>query len=198
MLMRVAGLLICVALGACSNKSAPAAASPPAKIVAFAADGPPKVDGVYIYGDCEGEGGCPFLNWRTIEPTPLLTEQSLTSSILATLTPGEWVKVERVETRLIPIRGVVRESTEDLRVGEIVYQLEYEGEGVSNYWIRGGQRALADSALIDWEQPASPPDLQATLGLWAQIRRENGQIGWIHQPRFECMGQLGGDENCRD
>lgn len=153
---------------------------------------------MYIYPDCEGEGGCPNRNWRTLEPTPLVATQSQNARPVATLLPGEWVKVETVETRLVPVRGVVQVGTQNLPAGEVIYQLEYEGEGISNYWIRGTRSYLDDSVVVDWEQPVVPEEVQQTLGLWAQLRRENGQVGWVRQPRFECMGQLAGDTGCRD
>ncbi len=197
MSIRVAFLIFCAALSACNAEVAPVDSSTRSTAVVSAGE-PPTIDGVYVFPGCEGEGGCPFRNWRTIEPTTLLAEQSPTASALATLAPGEWVSVEAVETRLVPVRGVVREGAQDLRAGEVVYQLEYEGEGYSNYWIRGERGSLDGSVQVDWEQQPESPAVQATLGLWARVRRENGQVGWIHEPRFECMGQLAGDEDCRE
>lgn len=198
MLIRVAALVFSLALSACSADVTQAESPALPSLAAPAAGGPPTVDDVYTYLGCEGEGGCPFRNWRTIESTAVLAERSPTASVLATLVPGEWVFVEAVETRLIPVRGVVREGAQDLRAGEVVYELEYEGEGYSNYWIRGGRGTLGDQVQVEWEQRVVSPTVQATLGLWARVRRENGQVGWVQEPRFECMGQLAGDENCRD
>lgn len=198
MFSRVAVLLFCLALGACNAGVTPIDSSTRSSAVAPAADEPPTIDGVYTFPDCEGEGGCPFRNWRTIEPTIVLAEQSPAASVLATLAPGEWVSVEAVETRLVPVRGVVREGGGNLRVGEVVYQLEYEGEGYSAYWVRGQRASLDDSVQVDWEQQVVSPAVQARLGLWARVRRPNGQIGWVHDTRFECMGQLAGDADCRD
>lgn len=198
MFIRVVVPLLCVALSACNAEVAPVESSTRSSAVLPATHEPPTIDGVYTFPGCEGEGGCPFQNWRTIEPTTLLAEQRPTASALATLTPGEWVFVEAVETRLAPVRGVVREGAENLRAGEVVYQLEYEGEGYSTYWVRGERGSLDDSVQVDWEQQSVTPAVQATLGLWARVRRENGQVGWVHETRFECMGQLAGHENCRD
>ncbi|GAM96923.1 hypothetical protein U91I_00544 [alpha proteobacterium U9-1i] len=197
MSIRIAVLFLCVVLSACNAEVAPVESSARSSAVVPATDEPPTVDGVYTFPGCEGEGGCPFQNWRTIEPTTLLAEQSPTASALATLTPGEWVSVEAVETRLLPVRGVVREDAQNLRAGEVVYQLEYEGEGYSTYWVRGERASLGDSVQVEWEQQVVSPAVQATLGLWARVRRENGQVGWAHEARFECMGQLAGDEDCR-
>jgi hypothetical protein len=198
MFSRVAVLLFCLALGACNVEVAPVDSSTRSSPVVPAAGEPPTTDGVYTFPDCEGEGGCPFRNWRTIEPTIVLAEQNPTASVLATLASGEWVSVEAVETRLVPVRGVVREGGENLRAGEFVYQLEYEGEGHSTYWVRGRRASLDDSVQVDWEQQVVSPAVQAKLGLWARVRRQNGQVGWVHETRFACMGQLAGDEDCRD
>jgi hypothetical protein len=195
---RGAILVLLWALSACSTQGAPVQTTPPPNVHATSAEAPPTTNGVYIYPDCEGEGGCPNRNWRTIAPTQLLATQSPNARALGTLSPGEWVKVETVETRLVPVRGVVQVGTQNLPAGEVIYQLEYEGEGISNYWIRGTRSYLDDSVVVAWEQPAVPEELQQTLGLWAQLRRENGQVGWVRRPRFECMGQLAGDTGCRD
>jgi hypothetical protein len=160
--------------------------------------GPPLVGGVYIYPSCEGEGGCPNLNWRTIEPTPLLKEQKLSSQVIATLQPQEWVSVVLVETRLVPLKGVVRADSKELRKGDTIYQLEYEGEGYSNYWYGGAFQSLSDDAQIDFEPQTLAPELDASLGLWAKLKRQNGQTGWVYKPSFECMGKLAGDEGCRE
>lgn len=198
MSIRIAVLFLCAVLSACNAEVAPIESSTRSSAVVSATDEPPIIDGVYIFTGCEGEGGCPFQNWRTIESTTLLAEQSPTTGALATLAPGEWVVVEAVETRLVPVRGVVREGGENLRAGEVVYQLEYEGEGHSTYWVRGELASLDDSVQVDWEQQVVSPAVQPTLGLWARVRRQNGQVGWVHEARFECMGQLAGDEDCRD
>jgi hypothetical protein len=199
-----AALAAVLALGACGaeapafNAEAPAV-SPPTFSAEPDPDGPPVEDGVYIYLDCEGEGGCPYRNWRTREETDLLAEATTGSAVLATLTPGEWVSVETVETRLVPLRGVVLQGAENIDAGETVYQLEYEGEGYSNYWIKGAYGFLPEEARVEWEQQPEPsPELAAQLGLWARVKRESGEVGWVQEPKFECMGQLAGDEGCRD
>jgi len=199
--IRVALVVGALALSACSREAAVPIVAPENKAASSdvaAAAPPPTSAGVYVYGDCEGEGGCPNRNWRTREPTPMLVAQSKTSNVLATLAPGEWVTVETVETRLIPVRGVVRAGGQNLRAGEVVYQLEYEGEGVSNYWVRGAPASLPESVQVDWDPQGKPPAAEATLGLWARVKRQDGQVGWVHAPQFECMGKLAGDENCRD
>lgn len=197
MFARIAILAAALALSAC----APLRDTPAAPGGALAA-GPPLVDGAYTFPDCEGEGGCPNKNWRTASPTPLLASRAQTADVIATLPPGEWLRVEQLETRLVPRRGVVRADALDFRAGEVVYALAYLGEGEISIWRRGAHASVSDydPVVIDWQQPEPPPAIAATLGTWARIKRGNGQTGWVSlQPgRFECLGSLAGDADCRD
>jgi hypothetical protein len=203
MVFRFAILAASLALSGCStvpfaNDAAMASARSSPQESAAAASGPPMVDGVYTYADCEGEGGCPFRNWRTIELTPVLQQQVTTALVIGELAPGEWIHVEAVETKLSPRRGIVRGNAEGLRTGDVIYALENEGEGFTAIWNRGETGSLSYDTQVDWEDKPAPSTVAAKLGLWAKVRRENGQVGWVHDPRFECMGKLAGDEGCRN
>ncbi len=202
MVFRIAILAAALGLSACSvfpgtNVSAPAPSE-----AAAVAEGPQIIDGVYSYPDCEGEGGCPYRNWRTVQPTPLLADHSRTARVVATLTPGEWVHVEQLETRLVPRRGIVREDTSDLRAGDVVYELQYMGEGFLVVWRRGeyGEYTDEDLSQVDWDRAETPEAIAATLGTWARVERESGQTGWVRLEYgyFECLGSLAGDADCRD
>jgi hypothetical protein len=211
MFKRVAALFVCIALSACTAQVKPAETSAPAPAPVAAVPEtapPPMTNGAYIFPDCEGEGGCPYRNWRAATAVKVLPAQDPTAAALATLTPGEWVVAEAVETRLIPVRGVARAGDPNLTAGEVVYRLEYEGEGVSTYWVRGARASLDEQAPVDWQEQAISPAVQATLGLWAKVKRTNGQTGWVrfeppqmgepNERLFECMGPLAGDEGCRE
>jgi hypothetical protein len=87
---------------------------------------------------------------------------------------------------------------QDLAKGEIVYRLGYEGEGYYTIWRREGLGMLDPETLVAWGPEVLPAAGADTLGLWAQVRREGGQVGWVLEPRFECMGHLAGDAMCRD
>lgn len=202
MVFRIAILVAVLALSACSvfhetnvSSTAPAEA-------AAVAGGPPIVGGVYSYPDCEGEGGCNYRNWRVVQLTPLLAEQSRAARVISTLTPGEWVHVEQLETRLVPHRGIVREDTSDLRAGEVVYELENVGEGYVAVWRRGeyGEYGSEDLSKVDWDRTETPEATVVTLGTWARVTRESGQAGWVRLEYgyFECLGSLAGDPDCRD
>lgn len=182
-------LLLSLALAGCSPSSNEA---------------PPTENGVYIaQGICFGEGGC-YRHWRTSTPVQLRERLDPTSPVVATLTPGEWVEPVAGQLRFLPLRGVVKRATEKppLAVGDVVYMLEPLGEGFYVLWHKG-QTPEHDWASgdenepITWDkEPKAPPG--ALLGWWVKLKRENGQTGWAKEPNFECMGQLAGDENCRE
>lgn len=203
MVLRNAILAATLAVIGCSPTSfamaaAMASAKPIPQKVTPAISGPPTVNSVYVSGNCEGEGGCPYRNWRTSKKTPILGQRVNNARVIGTLVPGEWVHVEAVEMRLVPRRGILRADAGGLRAGEVIYELEYEGEGFTTIWHRGELSILDYDAPVDWEDSLPPPDVAATLGLWAKVKRKNGQIGWVHDPSFECMGPLAGDEGCRN
>lgn len=202
MFWRTAALGVAFGLSGCSvfhDTNAPTAAPGEAMAVA---EGPPMVDGVYTFSGCEGEGACSNRNWRTVTSSPLLAGPLPTARVIGTLAPGEWVHVEETVTRLIPRRGVAREDTADLRTGEVIYVLQDMGEGLVVIWRRGEytERSYEDVLPhIDLDDVMTTHPLQASLGTWARVRRENGQIGWVaHQGQFECTASIVADLDCRD
>lgn len=166
---------------------------------------PPLENGVYVArGICFGEGDC-YRHWRASAPVQLRERLDPTSPIVATLTPGEWVEPTDGQLRLMPLRGVVNRATEKppLAVGDVVYRLEPLGEGFYVLWHKGRTHepdwASGDEIEpITWDKKAHAAPAGAILGWWVQLKRENGQSGWVKDPSFECMGSLAGDTNCRD
>lgn len=166
---------------------------------------PPTENGAYVArGVCFGEGDC-YRHWRASAPVQLHERLDPASPVIATVAPGEWVEAIDGQLRLRPLRGVVKRATEKppLAVGDVVYMLEPLGEGdyalwrkgqaLEHDWISGG-----DDEPITWDTSAPPAPAGAILGWWVQLKRENGQTGWVNEPKFECMGPLAGDTNCRD
>ncbi|MGE0046573.1 MAG: hypothetical protein AB7J28_09725 [Hyphomonadaceae bacterium] len=201
MSIRLTAIAALIALSACAAPPAPANETQ-APVEAAAPDAPPTTNGVYIHEGCEGEGACSLRNWRVAEPTPLLAEGRPGARVIATLAPGQWVAAERLETRLVPARGVVRDATREFAAGDVVYRLWYEGEGFTVVWRRGELLSIESEDVegapsIAWEEPAIDPATQATLGFWARVRSEQGQAGWVHEPNFECTNELAGDPDCR-
>ncbi|GAM96978.1 hypothetical protein U91I_00599 [alpha proteobacterium U9-1i] len=122
--------------------------------------------------------------------------------MIGTLTPGEWVHVETVETRLVPQPGVMREDTPNIPAGEVFYSVHDVGEALLLVWLRGeyGIVEYEDQDKIDWRRTDVPEALNETLGTWARVTRENDHTGWVLvvYGQFECLGSLAGDEGCRD
>lgn len=168
-------------------------------------EAPPMENGVYIArGICFGEGGCNRY-WRASQPVQLRESPDPASSVIATVAPDEWVEAIDGQYRFVPLRGVVHTATATppLAVGDVVYMLEPQGEGFYTLWHQGQTPAHDwaegwENEPITWDARAEPPP-GAVLGWWVQLRRENGQAGWVQDPStFECMGSLQGSVNCRD
>lgn len=165
---------------------------------------PPMEDGVYVArGICFGEGGC-YRYWRAYEPVEVHERADPASPVIATVAPDEWVEAIDGQLRFVPLRGVVHTATETppLAVGDVVYMLEPEGEGFYVLWHNGQTRghdwASGDpNEPIAWDVERAAP-ARAVLGWWVQLRLENGQTGWVNDPRFECMGPLQGSVGCRE
>lgn len=165
-------------------------------------DGPPLENGAYVaHGVCFGEGGCPWKHWRASGPVDVRASADSTSPVIATLAAGDWVEALDGFDRFIPRRGVVRIADQGLEVGDVIYLLETEGEGDFSIWSHGALHSWhwpddPDTTPVQWD---SEPDNSApTMGWWVKIKLADDRIGWVKDPRFECMGPLGGDEGCRD
>jgi hypothetical protein len=167
-------------------------------------EAPPLQDGVYIArGVCFGEGEC-YRYWRAYQAVEIRERPDPASPVIATVAPDEWVEAIDGQYRFVPLRGVVHTATAapPLAVGDVVYMLEPLGEGYYVLWHRGETlghdwASGDDGEPITWDAQADAP-ADAILGWWVQLKLENGQVGWVRDPAFECMGQLQGSANCRD
>jgi hypothetical protein len=99
-----------------------------------------------------------------------------------------------------------RRSVGDFRVGDVVYTIDYEGEGFVSLWRRGETLSWYDqggegaSGGIQWE--TSDPAQRATdqargVGFWLQVQRDNGQTGWVNAETVECLGSMDPTDACR-
>jgi len=168
---------------------------------AAAGDGPPTQNGVYIVnGICFGEGGCPWKHWRSSEPTPVYQASDASSPVMANVAPGAWVETIEGQLRFVPRRGVVLTADQGLEVGDVIYLLESSGEGDFTIWRHGKSMDwhwpddFDQNPTVRWDAPA--PDTP-TSGWWVHVKLADGRTGWLHEPRFECMGPIAGDEGCR-
>jgi hypothetical protein len=200
-----------LALGACSPQQAaapPEAASPqqgavpttaPPDSAALPADqSPPTVNGIFIdKGACPGEGCYLEGKIKAREAASLFQEKRADSPVLATIEPDEWVEILGTEDRLVPLAGT------DRATGEPVYMLGYEGEGCSTVWKKGELSSWCDddgdlsNDSIAWSEPVDSTD--TSLGFWIEVKRANGQTGWLgndSQGNFACTGYLDRDPDC--
>lgn len=181
---------------ACASPVPPPAAETRASAQA-ASETPPTVDGVYVArGACPGEG-CTFGHWRATKPTPVYDAIGASPRVVATLAPGERIEAVTGEVHLKPVRGVVRRDSGELKAGDVIYQLDYQGEGQSNVWRRGQILTWSDeggdpaSSDVAWD----PGDTAADW--WVSVRRADGSRGWLRNPdSFACSDSLSGDEGC--
>lgn len=159
---------------------------------------PPTVNGIFIAKDaCPGEGCYLKGRIKAYEATSLLVDSLISAAVLATIAPGEWVDIVRTEDRLIPTPGKIRAT------GEGVYMLGYEGEGCSTVWNKGQLSSWCDdggdpaNAEIAWSTPLESTD--PSLGFWVEVKRENGQSGWLTGQgirNFGCTGYQDRDADC--
>ena len=199
--------IVGMALASCSPQQAPAppeaavipqVVAPPVAVASPADQGPPTVNGIYIdKGACPGEGCYLESKIKAREAAALYQEKRADSPVLATIEPDEWVEILSTEDRVVPVPGT------DRATGERVYMLGYEGEGCSTVWKKGELSSWCDddgdlsNDSIVWSGPVDSTD--ASLGFWVEVKRANGQTGWLGQDStrsFACTGYQDRDPDC--
>ncbi|MBL8548760.1 MAG: hypothetical protein JNJ73_02155 [Hyphomonadaceae bacterium] len=150
--------------------------------------GPPLTDGLYVVlGACPGEG-CELGAWVATEAGELRAEPDQNATITARVAAGENVEALESVLRLYPVRGEVLAAHQGLEVGDIVYRLDYQGEGFFNLWRRGETLTWSssdDEGAINWsdaDDEASNP----RTGWWVRFRGAQGQSGWSRADGFQC------------
>ena len=199
--------IVGMALASCSPQQAPAppeaavipqVVAPPVAVASPADQGPPTVNGIYIdKGACPGEGCYLESKIKAREAAALYQEKRADSPVLATIEPDEWVEILSTEDRVVPVPGT------DRATGERVYMLGYEGEGCSTVWKKGELSSWCDddgdlsNDSIVWSGPVDSTD--TSLGFWVEVKRANGQTGWLGQDStrsFACTGYQDRDPDC--
>lgn len=178
-------------------------------------DGGPSVDADGLHnnmGSCPGEG-CVVSRWQRVRGSAeLRTQPTPVSAAIATLSEGEWVRAENSVHRTRPARGVVtdgqreleNQNNEGLRTGDVVYAVDYEGEGYVTVWRRGEVFSWYDvseegSGGILWDTldaAQAGVDEEHGAGLWLQVQRDNGQTGWVFASAMECLDGLDPTDEC--
>ena len=203
--------IVGMALVSCSPQQAPASPEAavipqvvapgvalPVEVTSAADQGPPTLNGVYVEkGACPGEGCYLEGKIKAREAASLFQEKRTDSPVLATIDPNEWVEILGTEDRLVPWAGT------DRATGEVVYMLGYEGEGCSTIWKKGELSSWCDddgdlsNDSIVWSELVDSTD--TSLGFWVEVKRANGQIGWLGADStgsFACAGYQDRDPDC--
>lgn len=180
-----------------------AAESPPPALAAIipappGQDAPPLVNGVYIdKGACPGEGCYLEGRIKAREEASLYEDKRTDSPVLATIAAEEWVEILGTEDRFVPLAGRERDT------GQTVYLLGYEGEGCSTMWKKGQLSSWCDddgdlsNDSVIWSAGSDSAD--TSLGFWIEVKRANGQTGWLGEDSngsFACTGYQDRDADC--
>lgn len=195
----LAALAVALCLGACAHS-------------ALRTEAPPMENGVYVSDNvCQGEGGCDSMHWRVGEKgVELRARLDPAAPVIAKAAPGEYVDVLEGQVRFIPRRGVVTrldpkaevaQGEPALAVGDVVYPIDFQGEGYMTLWRRGDEIMWFETGdtesgiQIAWD-PEAPAQPGAILGMWVRVRTAKGETGWVGEGGFECVSKLAGDANC--
>lgn len=177
--------------------------------------GPPVTNGFYdAHGSCPFEG-CTLGDLYTTGPVPLLERPALDARVVTTAPAGEWLKNGNSIMRLRPSRGVVVGEVHHvydsghgvpvLEIGDVVYAVDYEGEGMTQLWRRGEMISWLDEGNADeirWVD--STPEQRsaadaAGAGWWLELVRANGERGWVRDhANLDCMGVIDAAPRCEE
>jgi hypothetical protein len=221
-----ASVVMALFVAACSQAAAPPAGDAASAAPALSAtpnsiaaappsgDAPPLQNGFYAArGACPFEG-CDLRQWKTLVSTQLRAEPSVSAAVVATVPAGEWVRAAESVSLLRPLRGVVVSDVGNLKTGDVIYQLDGQGEGFFSVWRRGeildwvdnGSRDETDPHIVagvrwdstfDERAARADADKAAGAGWWVRIARANGQSGWTRPgDNFDCTGVIDQSEEC--
>ena len=170
---------------------------------------PPLTDGIYIgYGACPGEGCSIAGHIRATSDGTLVDGPVSGAAVIGVIKAREWVEVLDTQERLVPVRGVLRreaQGLDGLKPGDVVYMRGYEGEGGSTLYRRGQDYSWCDQGLpedsdereIEWDFTEPPQDLVDRTGFFIQVRRADGQEGWLGAGGdFQCVGAIDATRDC--
>lgn len=126
---------------------------------------------------------CPPNLTRTAEPTPIYERPDPGSPLLATIPAGECVDNRDFKSFSTPHRGVVLETYDGYVAGDVIYYLNYEGEGTYMAWWRGDYTWVDDGPEIRWDPEPETPDPRA--GPWVELLRADGTRGWAKTKHYD-------------
>jgi hypothetical protein len=142
------------------------------------------------YGACPFEC-CTYRRWSVVKDTVLYTERSEKSGEAFHVRKGEHVTgLTGVVITLKPGKASVRKATTigtgkrktQVKPGDVLYLLHYEGEGIYKIWFRGSIYENEISAAADVNgkiQLMNEPDNV----WWVKVKNSRNQIGWSKQTK---------------
>lgn len=142
------------------------------------------------YGACPFEC-CTYRRWSVVKDTVLYKERSEKSGEAFRVRKGEHVTgLTGVVITLNPGKASVRKATTigtgrrktQVRPGDVLYLLHYEGEGIYKIWFRGGiyENEISTAADVNGKmQLMNEPDNV----WWVKVKNSRNQIGWSKQTK---------------
>lgn len=142
------------------------------------------------YGACPFEC-CTYRRWSVVKDTVLYKERSEKSGEAFHVRKGEHVTgLTGVVITLKPGKASVRKATTigtgkrrtQVKPGDVLYLLHYEGEGIYKIWFRGGiyENEVSTAADVNGKiQLLNEPDNV----WWVKVKNSRNQIGWSKQDK---------------
>ncbi len=150
------------------------------------------------------EGACPFeccvyRSWSVLEETPIYS-RARGDSVLAILQAGSEVEALTGDVYVKPLpvlvlhpEAVIPLEASELEPGDVVFLLDYLGEGFSRLWYDGeivqtatepGVRAYCPIPATNcWGEYFDPEARTDRTVWWVQVRTRDGLVGWSDRPR---------------
>jgi WD40 repeat protein len=129
------------------------------------------------FGACPFEG-CTYREWTAKADIPIRKDIGKNSPVIFSVKKGQ--KVNGLTGTVITLKPGVAEALSqvsiggiELRPGELVYGLHYEGEGVWKIWSKGKVASIGPDGFENLEVISYPETVW-----WVKIRNGSGQEGW--------------------
>lgn len=139
------------------------------------------------------KGACPFeccrfREWEVLETTPLY-DAPFGSTVVGSVTHGIQVQGVTGQVHLRPVPVAIVHDHPPFVQGEIIFVLDYLGEGYFNYW-RDGEIAVDDLWINEqclrpsadcWAEYLQPSESRTEPQWWVLIETHDGVRGWTNQ-----------------
>ncbi len=142
---------------------------------------------------------CQYGEWIAGTKLEAYKKEGEISSVAFIIKPGEHFYAIRGNVHIIkPGVAVVKKSFGMFTVGDIIYILSYEGEGVYDLWYKGKELDLDNQDLLwensDWK---SSPEMV----WWVLVKNGQGKEGWLMLRNrgdggFQIDEKISGKDSC--